>query len=237
MPGCLPEKLPRPRRRGHSTLTPISQPQQISPRTGSAPGFLYAQILEAAVMDAAERRMIASIAAHDSWANTRDRTARTAAGRLALEEKFLQDAGGDPVRARAPSQSTLPAARTEVRTVTSSRSGSNRCGRGRRGRAHRVWACRMNAESRPEAAPEVIAATGFSVNAAGVTAAPLERMSAPARIRAECGWLPKPPDVPCPWCSAEPGQHCLAAGRRQPARRRRLYLAPDGCHPSRRGAA
>jgi hypothetical protein len=59
----------------------------------------------------------------------------------------------------------------------------------------------------------------------------------PDLIRAEHGWLPKPPDRGCTWCDAGPGEPCLAFGRRQPARRRRLYLAPDGCHPSRRQAA
>lgn len=40
-----------------------------------------------------------SIAAHLSWANTKDRTARTAPARAALEDKFLLQADGDPVRA------------------------------------------------------------------------------------------------------------------------------------------
>lgn len=39
------------------------------------------------------------IGAHISWANTTDRTARTAKARAALEQKFLDDADGDPVRA------------------------------------------------------------------------------------------------------------------------------------------
>jgi len=47
----------------------------------------------------AERRLIASIGAHTSWANTTDRTARTAPARRALEAKFLSQAEGDPVRA------------------------------------------------------------------------------------------------------------------------------------------
>ncbi|WP_198020297.1 hypothetical protein [Nocardioides sp. J54] len=34
-----------------------------------------------------------------SWANTTDRTARTAKARAALEQKFLEQAGGDPLRA------------------------------------------------------------------------------------------------------------------------------------------
>jgi hypothetical protein len=41
----------------------------------------------------------ASIAAHTSWANTPDRTARTAPARAALDAKFLAAADGDPVRA------------------------------------------------------------------------------------------------------------------------------------------
>lgn len=45
------------------------------------------------------RRLVASIAAHESWANTTDRTARTAPARRALDQKFLEQAGGDPVRA------------------------------------------------------------------------------------------------------------------------------------------
>jgi hypothetical protein len=47
----------------------------------------------------AERRLHAQIAAHVSWANTADPTARTANARAALDQKFLDLAGGDPVRA------------------------------------------------------------------------------------------------------------------------------------------
>lgn len=39
------------------------------------------------------------IAAHESWARTEDRAARTAPARAALDQKFLDEAGGDPVRA------------------------------------------------------------------------------------------------------------------------------------------
>lgn len=46
-----------------------------------------------------ERRLHATIGAHVSWANTADRTARTAPARAALDQKFLDEAGGDPVRA------------------------------------------------------------------------------------------------------------------------------------------
>lgn len=49
----------------------------------------------------AERRLAASIASHTSWANTEDRSARTAPARRALEQKFLDEAGGDPQRAES----------------------------------------------------------------------------------------------------------------------------------------
>lgn len=48
---------------------------------------------------ASSRSLIARIAAHESWANTRDRTARTAPARAAMGAKFLKQADGDPVRA------------------------------------------------------------------------------------------------------------------------------------------
>jgi hypothetical protein len=44
--------------------------------------------------------MRARVAAHASWARTRDRTARTANGRAGLEQRFLDEADGDPVRAK-----------------------------------------------------------------------------------------------------------------------------------------
>jgi hypothetical protein len=50
-------------------------------------------------MNDSERKLIASIAAHSSWANTDNRSARTAPARAALDQKFLDEAGGDPVRA------------------------------------------------------------------------------------------------------------------------------------------
>ncbi len=46
-----------------------------------------------------ERILRAKVASHTSWANTTDRTARTAAARRGLDAKFLREAGGDPVRA------------------------------------------------------------------------------------------------------------------------------------------
>lgn len=50
-------------------------------------------------MSKSERQLAASIAAHESWANTPDRTARTAKARAALDAKFLAQADGDPIRA------------------------------------------------------------------------------------------------------------------------------------------
>ncbi|HET6755937.1 MAG TPA: hypothetical protein VFH23_18510 [Jiangellaceae bacterium] len=43
--------------------------------------------------------LLKSAAAHESWARTTDRTARTAPARAKLEAKFLEQADGDPVRA------------------------------------------------------------------------------------------------------------------------------------------
>lgn len=45
-----------------------------------------------------DRVLSAQIAAHQSWANTTDRSARTSAARAAFDQKFL-DQAGDPVRA------------------------------------------------------------------------------------------------------------------------------------------
>lgn len=39
------------------------------------------------------------LGAHTSWFNTKDRAARTAPGRAAFEQKFLDQADGDPIRA------------------------------------------------------------------------------------------------------------------------------------------
>jgi hypothetical protein len=47
----------------------------------------------------AYRQLIGRKGAHKSWANTLDRSARTAAARAALEARFLAEAGGDVVRA------------------------------------------------------------------------------------------------------------------------------------------
>lgn len=50
---------------------------------------------------ASERSLAASIYSHISWANTEDRTARTAKARATFQQKFLDEAGGDPVRAES----------------------------------------------------------------------------------------------------------------------------------------
>ncbi len=47
----------------------------------------------------AERSLRGKLAVQTSWANTSDRAARTANARRALEDKFLEQAGGDPKRA------------------------------------------------------------------------------------------------------------------------------------------
>jgi len=46
-----------------------------------------------------DRSTAASIAAHESWANTPDRAKRTTPAREALWQKFLDRCDGDPVRA------------------------------------------------------------------------------------------------------------------------------------------
>lgn len=50
-------------------------------------------------MSESERQLRSSIAAHESWAHTEDRSARTANARRALDQKFLDAADGDPQRA------------------------------------------------------------------------------------------------------------------------------------------
>ena len=45
------------------------------------------------------RALVGVVAAHTSWANTLDRSGRTAPARAAFEKRFLDQAEGDPVRA------------------------------------------------------------------------------------------------------------------------------------------
>lgn len=46
-----------------------------------------------------DRKLIGQIAAEQSWANTTDRSARTAPARAAMDARFLAEADDDPVRA------------------------------------------------------------------------------------------------------------------------------------------
>jgi len=48
----------------------------------------------------AERTLLAQERAYLSWANTPDRSARTAPAREGLEQKFLRESGGDPAKAQ-----------------------------------------------------------------------------------------------------------------------------------------
>lgn len=52
-------------------------------------------------MTKSERKLIAQIAAHTSWGNTSNRSARTEKARRALLDRFLAEAGGDPKRAES----------------------------------------------------------------------------------------------------------------------------------------
>jgi hypothetical protein len=47
----------------------------------------------------AEKSLRGKIAVETSWANTKDRSARTAKARKALDDKFLAEADGDHLRA------------------------------------------------------------------------------------------------------------------------------------------
>ncbi len=51
------------------------------------------------MLNETERSLLGRLGAEISWANTIDRTARTAPARAALDQKFLDEADGDPVRA------------------------------------------------------------------------------------------------------------------------------------------
>ena len=50
-------------------------------------------------LNQSERSLRGRIGAELSWANTPNRSARTAPARAAMDQKFLDEAGGDPVRA------------------------------------------------------------------------------------------------------------------------------------------
>jgi hypothetical protein len=48
-----------------------------------------------------QRSQVARLASFTSWGNTENRTARTAPARRAFDNRFLEEAGGDPLRADA----------------------------------------------------------------------------------------------------------------------------------------
>lgn len=52
------------------------------------------------VSDPRDRSLIAKIGAHERWAAVDDRTAATAPARAGLEQRFLREGGGDPVKAQ-----------------------------------------------------------------------------------------------------------------------------------------
>lgn len=70
----------------------------------------------------AERSLRSSLAAHESWAKTTDRAGRTAKARKALEQKFLDQAGGDPARAESLRKAYF--ARLALKSVTARREAS-----------------------------------------------------------------------------------------------------------------
>lgn len=70
-----------------------------------------------------ERSLAGRIAAHESWANTLDRSARTAPARAALDQRFLDQAGGDPVR--AAHLRTAHFARLALKSAKARRKASN----------------------------------------------------------------------------------------------------------------
>lgn len=51
------------------------------------------------MLTASERSQLGKLGAHESWAHTTNRTARTANARAAFDQRFLDQADGDPVRA------------------------------------------------------------------------------------------------------------------------------------------
>jgi hypothetical protein len=69
-----------------------------------------------------ERQLIASQAAHESWANTTNRTARTAPARAALDAKFLAAADGDLIRAEHLRKAHF--ARLALKSIASRRKSS-----------------------------------------------------------------------------------------------------------------
>lgn len=80
-----------------------------------------------------ERTLRASVAAHTSWGNTEDRSARTLPGRRGLDAKFLREAEGDPARAESLRRAhfqrmALKSARARRRRGATNRTDSTRPG-------------------------------------------------------------------------------------------------------------
>lgn len=63
--------------------------------------LFYLLLLTFAALTPGERTLRARVAAHESWAATEDRSARTAPARAVLWQRFLDQADGDPVRAES----------------------------------------------------------------------------------------------------------------------------------------
>jgi hypothetical protein len=61
--------------------------------------FAWVIVALCVTLTPAERTLRAQIGAHDSWAKTENRSARTAKARQAFQDRFLTEAGGDPKRA------------------------------------------------------------------------------------------------------------------------------------------
>lgn len=72
----------------------------ISEQSSRTAGFDMSEGFEMPLTPA-ERVLRSQFSAHESWARTVDRTARTANARKAFHAKFLAEADGDPKRAES----------------------------------------------------------------------------------------------------------------------------------------
>ncbi len=79
------------------------------------------------MLSPSESTLRGRIAAHESWANTPDRAARTAPARAALDRKFLDQADGDPTRAEHFRKAYF--ARLSLKSAQSRRKGRELLGR------------------------------------------------------------------------------------------------------------
>lgn len=78
----------------------------------------------------AERRLRAQLASHESWANTENRTQRTAPARKALDNKFLAEANGDPKRAESIRKAYYARLAFESAKARKARSQARKAGQG-----------------------------------------------------------------------------------------------------------